>query len=969
MKKLYFLLIFLSVFIAQAGTPSIIFKENKGQWPNKVLFGTEFLNTKFYVNRTGFNYCVYSAEDLLKSKGNHRSSNDLLRPFGTPPPKEEEIIHGHNFIVNFLGADFSSAKKNEVQKEYFNYFLGNDKSKWASEVKAYKNVSFNEIYKGVGLNLYSDGLNLKYDLIVKPNTNIDIIKLNYEDVDGIMIKNNEVVVKTSVGEIIEKSPVAYQIINGKRVEVKCNYVLLDENTIGFSLPNSYNKNYELIIDPVVVVCSYSGSTIDCDNYACTGDAKGNIYDAGISSPGYPTTTGAFQMVCKDAYRDIVISKYDSLGTARSFSTYLGGDSLEFPLEILVKNNEITIMGITLSKDYPITIGAFDTLQRGNYDLVFSKLNMNGTSLLASTYMGGNGNEGFNTFATGWDNMTGEFVCDTAGNVYAITGTNSANFPTTVGALSSIKKGTIDAAVFKLDKTFKKLLFSTFLGGALSESGRSIRLDGTGGVYCFGSTNSPNFPTKPGCISSTRNGVIDFYVSHINSTGSALIASTFLGTATDDYAVLMDIDQNNDIYLCGNFSNPSLLIPTPGAYGNVNGYNCIYKVNSSLSNVIYKTKFGNLVAMTPQYLNFTAFNVDSCQNIYVSGFGANSFPTTPNEFQTYGGGNTDMWIALFNPNCSSLAFASFFGGPMNTVSVSEHVDAGSLSRFDDRGYLYQAICTAGGLPTTPGALAPNFVNTTTMTTIFNDAFLKVDFRTFVNAGSAYGPNLTACPPFTANLFSNTNTGTAIWDFGDGSPFDTIANTTHQYNNYGIYNIVLMVTDTNTCNRTDSVKTKLSVIPPTAFDLGPDKSICLNSTLLIKSNVSAVTYTWSTGETTPNITVHYPGLYQLTINNGGCESSDVVNVKINEEAFEVLFPNVITPNNDGVNEKIDFTKYHLSDMEFFVYDRWGKERFKTTDVNAYWDTRDYDEGTYFYVINYKSTCTGKTKTNKGFISVFK
>ena len=956
MRRLIFLSVFFSVFAVKAGTPSIIFKENKGQWPDKVLFGTEFLNTKFYVNKTSFNYCVYNYEDLLKAHENHNSEDNTT------------IIHGHNYEVNFINADFTGASKKEEQHEYYNYFLGNDKSKWASSVKAFKNLLFTEIYKGIDLNLYSAGINLKYDFVVTPNANCNLIKLNYKDVDGIEIKNNELLIKTSVGEIIEKTPLAYQIINGRRVEVKCKYSLSGENTIGFSFPNGYNKNYELIIDPVVVVCSYSGSTIWSDNYSCTYDSQGNIYDAGDSSPGYPTSIGAFQITGKK-FMDIIISKYDDVGSSKYFSTYIGGDSTDFPLEILVKNNEITLMGITVSKNFPTTNSAYDTTYNGYDDFIFSKFNMSGTVLLGSTYIGGNANDGYNPLTlNAWDRKAGEFVCDTSGNVYIISSTNSANFPIVAGAISPVKKGNYDAVIFKLNKNLSSLVYSTFMGGNISESGKAIRLDGTGGVYCFGSTTSPNFPTKPGAISTTRSGSTDFYIIHLNSNATAIIASTYLGTGTNDFANLMDLDLNNNIYLCGNFMDPILLNPTPGTYNNAIGYNSIYKINSGLSNILFQTKFGNYTAGVNQYLNFTAFNVDSCMNVYVAGFGDNTFPTTPDEFQSYGGGPADMYVALFNPNCSSLKFASFYGGPITNFSSGEHVDGG-ISHFSDKGYLYQAICSSGGLPTTANAYAPNFVNTTTNTVIYNEAIWKVDFRTFVDAHSSYGGNIIACPPYTATFVSTTNTGSTIWDFGDASPLDTNKTIIHPYPFLGVYDILLVVTDTNTCNRTDSIKTKLSVIPPTAFDLGPDKQICLNGNLLLKSNVSAVSYTWSSGQNTPNITITNPGLYQLIINNGGCESSDIVNVKIGEPDFDGIFPNVITPNNDGVNDKIDFTKYNLGEMEFFIYDRWGTERFKSTDVTDYWDARQYDEGTYFYVVNYKSTCTGKTKTQKGFISLFK
>ncbi len=959
MRPLYTYLFIILNFCLGATKPSIIFKENKGQWPQKVLFGSEFLNTKFYINKNSFNYCVYNYKDLEKAHEDHHL------------PEKNSVIHGHNYEVNFVGGNLTKfIKKNELS-EYYNYFLGNDRTKWANTVKAFKAIQFKEVYKGIDLNIYSNELNLKYDFIISPNANSDLIRLNYNYVDGIEIRNNELIIKTSVGEIIEKAPLTYQIIKGKKEAVKCNYVLIDDKTVGFEFPNGYDKSVALIIDPVVVVCSYSGFTAYGSNFACTFDDNGNIYNFGSCGSGYPTTPGAFQLTGGAPFGDIVISAYSSSGSSKIFSTYLGGDSTDVPLCGVIKNNEINLVGLSYSKNYPHTLAAFDTTLNGPDDFVITKLNLSGTSLLASTYVGGSSAESYNTFQSGAQEYryNAEIVCDTSGNVYICSETWSSDFPTTSGAYSSNLKGTTDACIFKMNKTLSNLVWSTYLGGTYNETCKGLRMDGSGGAYCFGTTNSANFPTTAGSYAPTKGGSFELFITHLNPIGN-IIASTYLGTASADFAGLIDLDQNNNVYVCGNLSSAVSLTPTPGVYSNSNGCNSIFKLNPSLSNLIYKTKYGNYVAGQAPNLYVTAFRVDSCQSIYISGWGANTFPTTPNRFQSYGGGGTDLYFAVFSPNCTSLKFASFFGGPVGSGGQSEHSDGG-ISHFDNKGCLYQAICTEGGLPTTINAYAPNFVNTTTLTTTWNDAFVKIDFQTYVNAmvNSSYGGDLTACPPYTANLISSTNTGTSFWNFGDGSPIDTSNSVIHNYSNLGNYNIVLVVTDTSTCNKIDSVKTLLSVIPPTEFDLGPDRFICINNKIKLQSPVSAVTYLWNTGETTSSIIVTQPGTHTLIINNGGCNSYDDVNVVIGEDALTSIFPNVVTPNSDGVNDFIDLGIYNFSELDFTVYDRWGKQMFHATEANVHWSPNDYSDGTYFYVVSYKSDCTGEHKRNKGYISVLK
>jgi gliding motility-associated-like protein len=983
MKKLI-LIFFILSFLSKAGNPpAIIFKENKGQWPEKVLFGTEIYNTKFYVNKNSFNYCVYKPEEYIKLFGKHKSEEKPL------------VVHGHNYEVEFVGADLTKTSKNEEQKEYYNYFLGKDKSKWASNVKAFGNILFNEIYNGVDLKLYSNAINLKYDFIVKPNSNPNSIKLNFNHTDGVEIVNDELIIRTSVGKTIEKAPFAYQIVNGIKKQVKCKYTLLDKTTIGFVFPEGYNKNYELVIDPVVVVCSYSGATNYAFGDACTYDSAGNIYVASESSFGYPTTPGAFQsnnqsvttssVTAWGYYVDIVVSVYNSNGTAKLFSTYIGGDYGDWPMDIMVKNNEILIFGFTTSDNYPCTATAFDTTYNSpvsssfnNNDLFISKLNMSGTTLLASTYVGGTNNEAYGGNSSGyWGWAVGEMECDDSGNVYIIGGTNSNDFPVTAGVISNTLQGATDAYIFKINNTLSNLIWSTYLGGSLNDSGISLKLDVSGGVYCFGTTTSSNFPITSGAYNVTKNGTginTDQFVSHINSIGTALIASTYLGTNADDYASLMQLDKTNNVYLVGSLPSPSLLAPSPGVYSNPNGYNSIYKLNSSLSNLVFKTKFGFPAppvspGPTP-YLSFSALKVDSCEKIYIAGFGPNLFPTTPNALQPYGGGPTDLYVAQFNPNCSSLAFASFFGGAATTswfnTPTHNPGEMSGLADFDNKGYLYIAIGINGGLPTTAGAYATTWTNTDTLEPC-NDAFVKIDLQTHVNATSSYGSNITGCPPFTTQFVSTTNTGTSYWNLGDGTTtnLDTI---THTYPNLGTYNVLLVVTDTNTCNRTDSIKSILNVINPTTFDLGDDMPTCFNTPVLLKSNVAAVTYSWNTGQTTPDIYAE-PGAYTLTINNGGCNTSDQINVTIGEKKLSDRFPNVVTPNGDNINDKIELKKYNFEEVDLHIYDRWGREVYATKDVIAEWHPDNLNAGTYYYVASYRSSCIGKFATDKGFISIFK
>lgn len=955
-----------SCFLSRAvNSPSIIFKENKGQWPKKVLFGADFYNTKFYVNKTGFNYCIYNSEELARAFS---------------PNSENRQIHGHNYEVNLEGANFSSFKMNDQLSEYYNYFIGSDRQQWASHVKACKTLDFKNIYSGINLKVYSSFSNFKYDFIVSPNSNPELIKLNYNFIEGVEIRKGQLIIKTSVGEIIEEKPIAYQIINERKVFVKCEYKL-SNNSVSFAFPDGYNTEYSLIIDPIVIACSYSGAAVMTLGTTSSYDLNGNIYLAGFTMNGYPVSTGAFQLNIAEV-GDIFISCFNSNGSLKLFSTYLGGNytnnanihirDIEIPLDIHASNNEITILGITTASNYPVTKNAFDTILNGRDDLVLTKLDITGSNLLASSFIGGSSREDVPQYLPFLYYQThSEMIIDNQKNIYVISNTTSFDFPVTSGAFSSSLSGPSDAVVFKMDSSFTTLIWSTYLGGTNREDGVNIRPDGNGGVFVSGTTSSTDFPVTSAAYNQVTNSPIteDMYISHINNTGTGLISSTYLGTATTENALIMDVDAEHNVYICGVMaSSSSFFTPTAGTYS-TQSCNAIYKLDSALSNLVFRTTIGTATIYREIY--HTAMQVDSCGNIYLAGYAWGSQTGTPDKFQNFaGGGGTDMYMMMFNPNCSSLKFASYFGGkgipPTGWGTMGDF--SWGKSHFDDKGVLYLAISANEFLPTTSLAYSPNYNDTTSAPKIYNDAFVKIDFQSYVNANSSYGANIIGCPPpFTANFVSSSNTGSSYWDFGDGNT-STSDSTSNTYSSLGTYSVLLVVTDTTTCNRVDSVRSLLNVVNPTSFDIGENIYLCPEGKLLLKSNVSAMSYSWSTGQTTQNILIDKPGTYSLTIFNGGCYTTDDVKVELGENKM-AKFPNVITPNADGVNDFIDFTKFQFGEVEFIVYDRWGNERFRTTSPNEKWEPSELNNGTYFYVINYFSDCIDKFTTFKGFITLLK
>ena len=201
-------------------------------------------------------------------------------------------MRSHAYAVDFAGASNNIELVPDKPLEYYNnYFIGNDPSKWASNCKIYQGVTAKNIYPGVDVRFYTDKGSMKYDLIVKPGADISKIVLRYTGAENLEVRDKQLVIKTSVGDVKESDPYTYQYENNQRKQVSAKYVLIGKE-VRFDVKN-YNRNEVLIIDPTLIFSSFSGSTGDNWGFTATYGPDGSFYGGGINlKTGYPVTTGS-----------------------------------------------------------------------------------------------------------------------------------------------------------------------------------------------------------------------------------------------------------------------------------------------------------------------------------------------------------------------------------------------------------------------------------------------------------------------------------------------------------------------------------------------------------------------------------------------------------------------------------------------------------------------------------------------------
>jgi hypothetical protein len=255
--------------ISPSNQPKKILLENKGQWPEGVLFSSSLRGGKLWVQQNKF---IYHLQDYSSMQKAHAMRDENFKGEDI----KETLVH-----LNFLGSNkVTDIVKNGKSKEYYNYFKGNDQRKWASDVHSYESVTLKEFYDKTDLFVTGNEFEAKYELILKPGADPSKIKLNYAGQDKITIDEKQnLVISTSVGKIIEYKPIAYQLINGNKIEIICDFKIDGENVI-FDL-GRYNTQYELVIDPTLVFATYVGASSDNFGMTATYGHDGTAYSGGV----------------------------------------------------------------------------------------------------------------------------------------------------------------------------------------------------------------------------------------------------------------------------------------------------------------------------------------------------------------------------------------------------------------------------------------------------------------------------------------------------------------------------------------------------------------------------------------------------------------------------------------------------------------------------------------------------------------
>jgi len=902
----------LACSFAKAHRPHFLFSPNRGQWHKDVLYRTNIPGGTMYMERDGITFRYY---DQKKLKYIHDHKGEPIQT------GDENTINGVNVRTKLLGANLSPQVTEKLFTEFYeNWFIGNDPAKHASKVFPAEELHYHDVYPGVDWVWYEKGGFLKFDFRIKAGASPAVIRTRYAGQNSLQVDGlGNLLTTTSLSTLKEEKPLAYQITaKGDTIKVECHY-RVEGDVVSYQFPAGYDATLDLVIDPSLIFSTYSGSFANNFGYTATYDSKGFLYAGGnVFDLGYHTTPGAFQETYGGGNIDCAISKYDTTGTFMVWSTYFGGSGSEMPHSMVVnKLNQLFVFGTTGSPDLPTTANAFDNTFNGGTslnqvgvgyidangsDIFVARFSNDGSQLMASTYIGGSANDGLNlgpvlnhNYA---DLSRGEIDIDNSNAIYLATSTASHNFPTTSGAVQpNHGGGTFDGVVLKMDNSLTTLIWSTYLGGSANDAVYSLAIDKKNNIVVTGGTQSANYPVT-GPNFNTHNGGVDALVTTINSAGTQILNSILYGTAEYDQSYFVELDNAQNVYLLGQTNASNGYFFTGTGFGVPNGNQFVTKFSPDLSTREWSTAFGNQNGHPD--ISPTAFLVDVCRKIYISGWGGSlsgnnlpgstvvGLPITPDAFQTTPH-NNDFYMMVLQDDAAALSYATYYGG----AASPEHVDGGT-SRFNRRGEMYQSVCAGCGgaqdFPTTPGAWSATNNGQTgnpPSNVGCNNGVFKflLDFPSMV-ADFDIPPSI--CAPATVT-FQNFSAGATdyFWDFGNGqTSTDSVPSTT--YTSSGVYNVMLVANnvDGTTCNLTDTIIKQMVVLGLGEQDL-PDKGVCTGQSAEIGMQPvgdPSITYQWipSTGLSDPtapnpifNGSVGSQN-YQLVISNGACSDTIQQNI---------------------------------------------------------------------------------------------
>jgi hypothetical protein len=647
---------------AAAARLPLRFEENRGQWDPSVRFTARSNGANLQLTARGPKFLV----------GQSRVEIDLVHGAAAPAIQPLDRLPATT-----------------------NYMVG-PRTQWHTGIANYARVRYQGVYPGIDVIYYGNHNQLEYDFALAPGANPDAIRLDFRgDVQVSLTPSGDLALDSNGTQVLQKAPVIYQ--DNRRI--KGRYTLLAHNQVGFRL-DRYDRTRPLLIDPILVYCTYMGSSGTDRVTAMKMGPNGLLYVTGSTNTGEMLYVDGAYDNFNDGGTDVFLAIIDTTANgnfALKYFSYYGGSNNDTPLALEVDPKGVAyIAGSTTSVDLPLAGNSLQTTGSASvtngFVAVIDPSLYGGVSLTYATYLAG----------TDGNNTVNGIALDSAGFIYVIGTTNATDFPLTDSAYAQVLYGDQDAFLSKIDLNSTSLAYSTYLGGEFTDDGRSIAVGTNGKVYFGISTTSTLFPMEGRGYRQTLQGGSDMVVGMMDMTQSgeaSLVYSTYFGGSDNDEVRKIALDSKNNIILTG-YTLSSNFPVTPDAVqrnpaGNTDVVVSVVNPNDPANFLVYSTYFGGSQGEV-------AYDVkpDSAGNIYLTGYTLSPDLFTVNAPQPGWGGGIDVFLAAIKPGAAGragLLYCTYLGatgtyvgsvmvvGPDGSIYVGGYGNIGLPSSSNGRGF--------------------------------------------------------------------------------------------------------------------------------------------------------------------------------------------------------------------------------------------------------------------------------------------
>jgi len=642
------------------------FEYNRGQFAEQVQFINRFAgDTLFITDHCISHYPVNNSHNPARHTAGNASFTQLCLKgsHGNKRPQGRQTLPGK---VNYL-----SGKPDN----------------WHTGITRYKEMWVPEVYDGIDMRYYNAGNRLEFDFILAPGAAAENIQWQVSPQASIHRQADDSLLIVSDGDSDKlhlSAPVAYQLIDQRKITVASQFKIASDNTISVQL-GAYDKHRPLIIDPVLSWSSYLGGSNSDYAFAVASDSSNNIYLAGYTgSSDIAATANAYQTQLGGIASAFVAKFSPPPQSQPLYITYVGEDVAEVRAMAVDSAGNAYVTGSTSSSNFP-TVNAFQNSKVGIIDGYIFKLNAAGDGLVYSTYFGGNSVDRGRAIAL-----------DSAGNAYVTGVTASTNFPV-LNAYQASNAGIQDAYVLKLASSGNALVYATYLGGTGGDYAAAITVDASGYAYLTGHTSSLDYPLVNAQQPLSR-GNEEAIVSILNDQGE-LVYSSYLGGSDNDYGSAIDLDMQGNVYVAGSTQSadfPFLFASKPLA-GLRDAF--ISRLNPTDIALSKSLLIGGDGQDSVQGLF-----VDASSDIHIGGLTTSAnLPVVMPLQASNGGGTSDIFVNVLSMDSGSNKFMSYLGGSggesLHSLWLSDNMqllvagdsDSGNYPQLD----AYQAM-NAGGV---------------------------------------------------------------------------------------------------------------------------------------------------------------------------------------------------------------------------------------------------------------------------------